>query len=100
MSSLRIIRFLVHKYSGKTLPKLWRYRLTLHTNLMKRNNALLLLFLLPLVAHSQADLLKQLENETKATTEYVSATFKGTRLINGQTVETKGKGALEFIFAH
>jgi opacity protein-like surface antigen len=67
---------------------------------MKKNNVLIFLFLLPLVAQSQDDLLKQLENETKATTEYATSTFKGTRLINGQTVETKGKGALEFIFAH
>lgn len=56
--------------------------------------------LLPLFAQAQNDLLKELEKETKATTEYATSTFKGTRLINGQTVETKGKGALEFIFAH
>src|SRR6185436_3196901 len=67
---------------------------------MKRNNALLLLFLVPLIAQSQDDLLKQLENETKATTDFATSTFKGTRLVNGQTVETKGKGSLEFIFAH
>jgi hypothetical protein len=67
---------------------------------MKRSNTIFLLFLLPLAALAQDDLLKQLENETKATTEYATSTFKGTRLINGQTVETKGKGALEFIFAH
>ncbi len=60
----------------------------------------MLLILLPLFARAQNDLLKELEKETKATTEYATSTFKGTRLINGQTVETKGKGALEFIFAH
>jgi hypothetical protein len=32
--------------------------------------------------------------------EYVMATFKGSRLINGQSVETRRKGELEFIFAH
>ncbi len=67
---------------------------------MKKNSAFLLLILLPLFARAQNDLLKELEKETKATTEYATSTFKGTRLINGQTVETKGKGALEFIFAH
>jgi len=67
---------------------------------MKRNSAFFFLILLPLFARAQNNLLKELEKETKATTEYTASTFKGTRLINGQTVETKGKGALEFIFAH
>jgi hypothetical protein len=50
--------------------------------------------------YAQDDLLKELEKSQKPETEYVNATFKGTRLINGQTVETKGKGELEFIFSH
>jgi len=49
---------------------------------------------------AQDDLLKELEQSQKPETEYASASFKGTRLVNGQTIETKGKGALEFIFAH
>lgn len=49
---------------------------------------------------AQDDLLKELEQNQKPETEYTSATFKGTRLVNGQTIETKGKGTLEFIFAH
>ncbi len=49
---------------------------------------------------AQDDLLKELEQSQKSETEYATATFKGTRLVNGQTIETKGKGALEFIFAH
>jgi hypothetical protein len=32
--------------------------------------------------------------------DYTYATFKGTRLVNGQSIETKKKGELEFIFAH
>lgn len=67
---------------------------------MKKNSILVLLGLFPLLGWSQNDLLKELEKEQKETTEYTTSTFKGTRLINGQTVETKGKGALEFIFAH
>lgn len=51
-------------------------------------------------SHGQDDLLKELDKEIKSTTNFTAATFKGTRLINGQTVETKGKGALEFIFSH
>ncbi|RZK17531.1 MAG: hypothetical protein EOO56_17775 [Hymenobacter sp.] len=53
-------------------------------------------------AHAQADLLGQLEQETKkdAPTEIVDATFKSTRLINGHTVETPGEGTLIFLFSH
>ena len=49
---------------------------------------------------AQEDLMKELQKSEKPETDYATSTFKGTRLVNGQTVETKGKGALEFIFAH
>src|SRR5258706_5208986 len=49
---------------------------------------------------AQDDLMKELEKDQKAEINYVSQTFKGTRIVNGQSVETKGKGELEFIFAH
>src|ERR1041385_6606442 len=52
------------------------------------------------VAWAQDDLMKELEKEQKSETNYATQTFKGTRIINGQSVETKGKGELEFIFAH
>jgi hypothetical protein len=51
-------------------------------------------------AFAQDDLMKELEQSQKPETNYVVQTFKGTRIINGQSVETKGKGELEFIFAH
>jgi len=51
-------------------------------------------------AWAQDDLMKELEKEQKPETNYVTQTFKGTRIINGQSVETKGKGELEFIFSH
>jgi hypothetical protein len=51
-------------------------------------------------AFSQDDLMKELEQSSKADIDYAFQTFKGTRLVNGHTVETKGKGTLEFIFAH
>lgn len=38
--------------------------------------------------------------EPKPTTEYTEQTFKSTRLVTGQTVETKSARELEFIFAH
>jgi Membrane bound beta barrel domain (DUF5777) len=67
---------------------------------MKKNSTLFFLVFVNLIANAQQDLLSELDKETKPTTEYTASTFKGTRLINGQTVETKGKGELEFIFAH
>jgi hypothetical protein len=49
---------------------------------------------------AQDDLLKELEQSQAPETNYVGQTFKGTRIINSQSVETKGKGELEFIFSH
>ena len=49
---------------------------------------------------AQEDLLKELEESQPLSTDYVLQTFKGTRLINGHSIETKGRGDLEFIFAH
>lgn len=56
--------------------------------------------LLPLMVVAQDDLLKELEQSQKPEVEYIEQTFKGTRLVNGQSVESKGQGELEFIFAH
>ena len=55
------------------------------------------------VVHSavaQDDLMKELEQSNANETDYAFQTFKGTRLVNGHSVETKGEGTLEFIFAH
>jgi Membrane bound beta barrel domain (DUF5777) len=49
---------------------------------------------------AQDDLMKELEQNQKPETTYVGQTFKGTRVINSQSVETKGKGELEFLFSH
>ena len=64
--------------------------------------ALLGLLLAAPVAHAQTDLLGQLDqNEPKQTgPELVEATFKGTRLINGQTVQTPGEGTMVFLISH
>src|SRR6218665_3658666 len=50
-------------------------------------------------AHAQDDLLNELEKSSKDT-DVTIATFKGTRLVNGHSIETKNAGTLEFIFAH
>jgi hypothetical protein len=53
---------------------------------------------LPLWA--QNDLLAMLENEAAKDKVYTQATFKGSRLINGQTVETIAKKHLNFWISH
>ncbi|HEY9490030.1 MAG TPA: DUF5777 family beta-barrel protein [Chryseosolibacter sp.] len=51
-------------------------------------------------ANAQEELLKELEGSQPQETDYAMQTFKGTRLVNGHSVETKAGGDLEFIFAH
>lgn len=46
------------------------------------------------------DLLSQLQSSSVQEKEYIYQTFKGTRVVNGFSVETKGKGELEFIIGH
>ncbi|HMG92987.1 MAG TPA: DUF5777 family beta-barrel protein [Chryseolinea sp.] len=65
---------------------------------MKR--IILLLLITPAAVFAQDDLLGELEKGTKQEVDYSFATFKGTRLGNGHTVETKNAGSLEFIFQH
>ena len=64
------------------------------------NLFILLLVAPPAFLFAQDDLLKELEESTPKDTAYAFQTFKSTRLVNGQTIETKSKGTLEFIFAH
>lgn len=64
------------------------------------------MFLVTVNAYTQdtTDILAQLENEMKkeekAVTNYATATFKTTRLINGHTVENVGKGVLDVKISH
>ena len=53
-------------------------------------------------AWAQADLLGQLEQQTKQEepSQLVDATFKATRLINGHTVQTPGEGTMVFLIQH
>jgi len=62
--------------------------------------AVSIFFLYGTNAFAQDDLLGELEKNNPSKPAYVSQTFKGTRLVNGHTVETIGKGNLEFIFSH
>ncbi|MEJ7645611.1 MAG: DUF5777 family beta-barrel protein [Chryseolinea sp.] len=61
---------------------------------------LIIVMFCPLMLCAQDDLLAELEKGSMAETESVIATFKGTRLGNGHTIETKNAGTLEFIFGH
>jgi len=58
----------------------------------------LLFTIVSLSLHGQ-DLLDQLK-ETGGRPEPVSSTFKGTRIINGQSVETRGEGNLDVVISH
>jgi hypothetical protein len=53
-------------------------------------------------AQAQTDLLNDLEKQTADSTkrEVVTATFKGTHIINAQSIETPGKGTLAFLIQH
>ncbi len=51
-------------------------------------------------AKAQDDLLKMLEAEDKKVTNYTSATFKSTRLINGHSVETVKAKHMDFLIQH
>jgi hypothetical protein len=62
-----------------------------------------LLILLVLAANTlaaQDDLLDLLDEATPEQTYLVEATFKGTRLINGHSIETRRKNNLDFLISH
>ncbi len=68
---------------------------------MKFKFTLFFLSAFPMISLAQdVDLDKLLDDATPKTKEYVSATFKGTRLINFHTVETPGKKSLDFRISH
>jgi len=48
----------------------------------------------------QEDLMDLVEKETEAESNYAEQTFKGTRLVNGHSIETRKKGVLDVIIGH
>jgi len=60
----------------------------------------LLVLSFSIVGFSQNDLDDLLEDQLINTTSEVTATFKGTRLLNGHSVETRKKGVFEFLISH
>lgn len=69
---------------------------------MIKSISLSFLIICSIVSYAQDDLVKMLENETKqeATSEKVSSTFKDTKLINANTIETTKKNTLAFNITH
>ena len=61
---------------------------------------LVLLFIVLSLQLSAQDLFDILEDEAPETTEVVTATFKGTRIANGHSIENRKKKELEFIISH
>jgi hypothetical protein len=53
-------------------------------------------------AAAQDDLLQQLEkqNTEEARPDYTTGTFKGTRIVNGQSIETPDRGTMQFLIGH
>lgn len=58
------------------------------------------LLLSSILLFAQDELLKELEQSEPETNAPVIATFSGTRLVNGHSVETRSKNILEFIITH
>ena len=51
-------------------------------------------------AAAQDDLLDLVDKETTGTSDFTEQTFKGTRLINGHSIETRKQGVLDVIISH
>lgn len=61
---------------------------------------LVVALLLPTLLIGQGNLLDLIEEEEEPTQDLTIATFKGTRIINGQSIETPAGGVLQFIIGH
>ena len=66
---------------------------------LNKSIVFLYLFLLPFLIFAQDDLMDLLDDSSEAT-EKATSTFKGTRIITGHSVETRGAGTLDLIFMH
>jgi hypothetical protein len=67
---------------------------------MMRKFYLLLFCVIPTALIQAQGLLDELDSITPPQKEYTIGTFKGTRIINGQSVEMPGKGDLQFMIQH
>lgn len=67
---------------------------------MKQVLIITLFFFLSSAVFAQDDLLASLEEEQSQEETLVEATFKGTRVINGHSIETRKRGVMDFIISH
>lgn len=67
---------------------------------MRRYVVVIAGLLFGVLVQAQDDLLAGLEEELDQKEVKVEATFKGTRIINGHSIETRKAGALDFIISH
>lgn len=67
---------------------------------MKKLLSTILLLACFCAAMAQEDLMDVLEKEVDESPLYIEQTFKGTRLINGHSIETRDRGVLDFIISH
>lgn len=67
---------------------------------MKRFPLAILLFLIPAYLFAQDDLMNILDQNTPKEINYTTATFKSTRILNGQSIEKMAKGQLDFRISH
>ena len=73
------------------------------SKLLLKHRLLLILFSLILFSnssYSQDDLMDFLDEETPEITDYTYASFKTTRICNGQSIENPPNGNLIFIISH
>ncbi len=67
---------------------------------MKNLFIVVCLIICSIQAYAQDDLLSILEEEQGDQTTLIEATFKGTRIINGHSIETRNAGVMDFIISH
>lgn len=67
---------------------------------MMRSVITLVLTLFCTFSYGQDDLMDLVEKETANEAGYVEQTFKGTRLINGHSIETRDRGILDVLISH
>lgn len=72
----------------------------LNSTSIHMRSVLLLICLSVTTSWAQDSLLMELEKSSRDEQAVTFATFKGTRIVNGHSVETKPGQTLEFIFAH
>lgn len=67
---------------------------------MIRKIILLCTILLSINLYAQEDLLDLVKDVAEPTTNYTTATFKSTKIVSGNSVETNGEGQLNFVIQH